>query len=43
MNAAINQNLVGITGITRRLAMDGALDADTARAAQEASLAGPSA
>ena len=36
MNAAVSQNLVGITGITRRLAMDGALDADKARAAQEA-------
>ncbi|SIP90341.1 type IV-A pilus assembly ATPase PilB [Solilutibacter tolerans] len=36
MNAAIHQNLIGITGITRRLAMDGALDAETARAAQEA-------
>ncbi len=36
MSAAPATNLVGITGITRRLAMDGALDADTARAAQEA-------
>ena len=35
MNTAVNQNLVGITGITRRLAMDGALEADVARAAQE--------
>ncbi len=36
MNIATTQNLVGITGITRRLAMDGALDAETARAAQQA-------
>ena len=36
MNPTATTNLVGITGITRRLAMDGALDADTARAAQEA-------
>ncbi|AXA84645.1 type IV-A pilus assembly ATPase PilB [Lysobacter oculi] len=37
MNAQPNtQNLVGITGITRRLAMDGALEIDGARAAQEA-------
>ena len=33
---ALAQNLVGITGITRRLAMDGVLDADAARTAQEA-------
>ncbi len=31
-----SQNLVGITGITRRLAMDGVLAADAARDAQEA-------
>ena len=35
MNAALQPNLVGITGITRRLVMDGALDAEKARAAQE--------
>ena len=35
MNIAASQNLVGITGITRRLAMDGVLDSDAARAAQE--------
>ena len=32
---AHNQNLVGITGITRRLVMDGLLAADVARGAQE--------
>ena len=31
-----NQSLVGITGITRRLVMDGALSADAARTAQDA-------
>ena len=35
MNAATNQNLAGITGITRRLVLDGALDADAAREAQD--------
>ena len=35
MNLATQPNLVGITGITRRLAMDGVLEADAARAAQE--------
>ena len=33
MNAAVNANLVGITGIARRLVLDGALDEQTARAA----------
>ena len=36
MSAAPSANLVGITGITRRLVMDGALAADTARTAQDA-------
>ena len=35
MNLATQPNLVGITGITRRLAMDGVLEADASRAAQE--------
>ncbi|PNS09295.1 type IV-A pilus assembly ATPase PilB [Solilutibacter silvestris] len=36
MNAAPSQNLLGITGIARRLVLDGALDADSARLAQDA-------
>lgn len=35
MNAASSPNLVGITGIVRRLVMDGAMDEATARAAME--------
>ncbi|PJJ97931.1 type IV-A pilus assembly ATPase PilB [Lysobacteraceae bacterium NML75-0749] len=35
MNAAQQQNLVGITGITRRLVMDGVLTAEAARKAQD--------
>ncbi|MBS0200372.1 MAG: type IV-A pilus assembly ATPase PilB, partial [Proteobacteria bacterium] len=36
MNAAPSQNLLGITGIARRLVLDGSLDADAARQAQDA-------
>jgi len=36
VNAAANANLIGITGIARRLVLDGALDPDAARDAQEA-------
>ncbi|MGG6461891.1 type IV-A pilus assembly ATPase PilB [Solilutibacter silvestris] len=39
MNAAPSQNLLGITGIARRLVLDGALDADAARHAQDAATA----
>ncbi|MDO5611106.1 MAG: type IV-A pilus assembly ATPase PilB [Pseudomonadota bacterium] len=42
MNQPQHQNLVGITGITRRLVMDGALDADAARKAQDAAATGKS-
>jgi len=35
MNAAINANLIGITGIARRLVQDGALDEALARAAMD--------
>ena len=35
MNAVQQQNLVGITGITRRLVMDGVLTAEAARKAQD--------
>lgn len=35
MNTPASQNLVGITGISRRLVMDGALSADAARKAQD--------
>ncbi|MBS0226281.1 MAG: type IV-A pilus assembly ATPase PilB, partial [Proteobacteria bacterium] len=35
MNAALSQNLLGITGIARRLVLDGTLDADAAREAQD--------
>lgn len=35
MNAAISSNLVGITGIARRLVQDGALDEANARAAMD--------
>ncbi|MGY0505008.1 type IV-A pilus assembly ATPase PilB [Luteimonas sp. e5] len=36
MNAQLQQNLVGITGITRRLVQDGVLTPEAARAAQDA-------
>ncbi len=39
MNAAPSQNLLGITGIARRLVLDGALDADAARHAQDTATA----
>lgn len=39
MNAAPSQNLLGITGIARRLVLDGSLDADAARLAQDAATA----
>ncbi len=39
MNAAPSQNLLGITGIARRLVLDGSLDADAARQAQDAATA----
>ena len=39
MNAAVSANLVGITGIARRLVLDGALDEQTARAAMTAASA----
>ncbi len=36
--ATVGSNLAGLTGVTRRLAMDGVIDADAARKAQETSL-----
>lgn len=39
MNAALNANLVGITGIARRLVLDGALDEGKAREAMTAAAA----
>lgn len=41
--SALQQNLLGITGITRRLVMDGVLSADNARKAQDAAATGRSA
>ena len=40
MSAAVSANLMGITGIARRLVLDGAMDEASARKAMEASASG---